>query len=430
MTWYSLFDPQTAECITLGVFALAYGLVIWRRFNIAYFTLISAAILVLLGLTNPAQAFLHDVNWDVLALYWGYSMLSFCFLQSKVPALIVNKTLSRVKKEKNALLSLCLMAMVLSSAMPNPVVVIMLAPVAIEMSERLKGSLFVYMIALSVSANIVTTVSMIADPPALILALSTGMQFLDFYWFQGNIGIGTLSVIGIAIAILTLMLQLRRLNNQVSISSERIETTWAATVLFLSSVVALSVVPWNSLGRWNHPGLVGLVLGAICLTMGAIQGDSRQMVKESGANTLLFLVGIFITIATIERVGLLNDFSTWLGGLGLKSAFAYLTIFTWLSVILSAFVDNVPFTVLMIPVCSSVADALGVSPWPSYFGMLAGTGMGGNLTPVGATANVLACGILEKRGHKIEIRKYWKIALPLSLSAVMTVYILIAIVWL
>jgi Na+/H+ antiporter NhaD/arsenite permease-like protein len=430
MTWYSVFDPQTARWIALGVFSLAYALVIWRRFNIAYVTMISAAILILSGITNPAQAFLHDVNWDVLALYWGYSMLSLCFLQSRVPALIVNQTLSRVKQEKYALLLLCIMAMVLSSAMPNPVVVIMLAPVAIEMSERLRGSLFVYMIALSVSANIVTTVSMIADPPALILALSTGMQFLDFYWFQGNIGIGTLSVIGIAIAILTLMLQFRRLDNQVAIPSEKIEVTWSAAVLLLSSVVALSVVPWNALGSWNHPGLVGLALGVICLTMGASQGRFRQMVRQSDVTTLLFLVGIFIAIGTIERVGLLNDFSTWLGSLGLKSAFAYLTIFTWLSVILSAFVDNVPFTVLMIPVCSSVADALGVSPWPFYFGMLAGTGIGGNLTPVGATANVLACGILEKRGLKIEIRKYWRIALPFSLSAVMAVYILIAIVWL
>jgi Na+/H+ antiporter NhaD/arsenite permease-like protein len=154
------------------------------------------------------------------------------------------------------------------------------------------------------------------------------------------------------------------------------------------------------------------------------------MIKESDATTLLFLVGIFIAVGTIQNVGLLNDFSTWLGGIGLKSSFIYLVIFTLLSVILSGFVDNVPYTVLMIPVCAGVADALGVSPFPFYFGMLVGTGIGGNLTPVGATANVLACGILEKKGYKIRLGNYMAIALPFTLAAVLAAFILIAIFWL
>jgi Na+/H+ antiporter NhaD/arsenite permease-like protein len=430
MNWYVLFDPQAAKWISLVVFVLAYAIILWRKFNIAYVALSAAVVLILLGITNPAQAFFHDVNWDVIVLYWGYSMLSFDFLQSKVPALIVNNALSRIKQEKYALLFLCIMAMILSSALPNPVVVVMLAPVAIEMAEKLKGSLFVYMIALAVSANVVTTVSMIADPPALILALSTGMQFLDFYWFQGKLGLGAISIIGISIAVLTLFYQFRKMNNRVVIPREKISVRWVPSILFFVSVVVLAVVPWNSLGSWNHPGIVGLALGLICLPIGASRGSFKEMIKESDATTLLFLVGIFIAVGTIQNVGLLSDFSTWLGGIGLKSPLIYLTIFTFMSVILSGFVDNVPYTVLMIPVCTGVADALGVSPFPFYFGMLVGTGIGGNLTPVGATANVLACGILEKKGYKIQLGKYMAIALPFTLAAVVAAYILIAIFWL
>lgn len=430
MNWYILFDPHAAKWISLAVFVLAYAIILWRKFNIAYVALSAAAVLILLGITNPAQAFLRDVNWDVIVLYWGYSMLSFDFLQSKVPALIVNNALSRIKQEKYALLFLCIMAMILSSALPNPVVVVMLAPVAIEMAEKLKGSLFVYMIALAVSANVVTTVSMIADPPALILALSTGMQFLDFYWFQGKIGLGTISIIGICIAALTLFYQFRKMNNQIVIPREKINVRWLPSLLFLVSVVVLAVVPWNSLGSWNHPGIVGLALGLICLPIGASRGSFKAMVKESDATTLLFLVGIFIAVGTIQNVGLLSDFSTWLGGIGINSPLVYLTIFTFMSVLLSGFVDNVPYTVLMIPVCTGVANALGVSPFPFYFGMLVGTGIGGNLTPVGATANVLACGILEKKGYKIQLGKYMAIALPFTLAAVLAAFILIVIFWL
>ena len=430
MAWYCLFDSQIAKWIALGVFVIAYVIILWRKFNIAYVALSAAAILILLGITNPAQAFLRDVNWDVLLMYWGYSMLSFDFLESKVPALIVNQALSRVKSEKNAILFVCVLAMVLSSVLPNPVVVIMLAPIAVEMSEKLKGSLFTYMVALAISANVVTTVSMISDPPALILALSTGMQFIDFYWFHEKIGLGTISIIGIFVALITLVTRFRKLNNQVSIPKEKIKVRWTASMLFLISVIVLAAVPWNSLGSWNHPGLVGLALGLICLPIGASRGSFKRMIKESDVTTLLFLVGIFIAVAAIQNVGLLNDFSNWLGSIGLKSPFIYLTIFTWLSVLLSAFVDNVPFTVLMIPVCSGVANAIGVSPFPFYFGMLVGTGIGGNITPIGATANVLACGILEKKGYKVELGKYMAIAWPFTFAAVLAGYILIAIFWL
>ncbi len=430
MDWYTIFEPQAAKWLTLGIFAIAYVVILWRRYNIACISLAAAGLLILLGITNPAQAFFRDVNWDVLALYWGYSMLSCAFLQSKVPTLIVNKVLSRIKKEKWAVFSLCAMAMILSAAMPNPVVVVMLAPIAIEMSEKMNGHLFLYMISLSVSANIVTTVSMIADPPALILGLTTGMQFLDFYWFQNKLSIGTLSIIGIGVALVTLLVQFRKLNNTVSIPSETMKVDWVPTIIFAVSVVILAAVPWNSLGDWNHVGFVGIALGAVCLIIAARKQYFREMIKETDLTTLLFLVGIFIAVATIENVGLLTDFSGWLSGLGFTNTFVYLTIFTWLSVIISAFVDNVPFTVLMIPVCTGVAEALGVSPWPFYFGMLIGTGIGGNVTPVGATANILACGILEKRGHKIEVSRYMKIALPFTFSAVIAVYILKAIIWL
>jgi Na+/H+ antiporter NhaD/arsenite permease-like protein len=105
-------------------------------------------------------------------------------------------------------------------------------------------------------------------------------------------------------------------------------------------------------------------------------------------------------------------------------------VFIWVSVVLSSFIDNVPYTIIMIPVCTSVAKTLGVSPFPLYFAMLVGTGMGGNLTPIGATANVLACGMLEKRGYKIELGKYMAIAVPFSIAAVGAVHLLMQLTWL
>jgi Na+/H+ antiporter NhaD/arsenite permease-like protein len=414
--------------VTLAILAVTFALILYRKFNIAYVSLAAAGFLILAGITNPAEAFSKSVNWDVLAIYWGYGMLAIAFRESKVPAWIANRVLVKVRSEKQALLFLCVLAMFLSSFMANPVVVIMLAPLAIEIAAKLKTPLFLYLIALAVSSNIVTTVTMIADPPAMILATTTGMDFLDFYWFQDKISLGTLSIIGILVAILVLLLQFRKLNRQVSIAQEQIKVSLYPSILLVSSILILALIPWTRLGVWNHPGLVGVMLGVASPIVS--RGYGRSMLKEFDWNTIAFLIGIFIVIATVANIGLLKDFAAWLVHTEMSGPTVYLAIFVWISVMLSSFIDNVPFTVLMIPVCAGVAETLGISPFPFYFGMLAGTGIGGNLTPVGATANVLACGMLEKRGYKVHFGKYLRIAAPFSISAVLVVHLLLQLLWL
>jgi Na+/H+ antiporter NhaD/arsenite permease-like protein len=422
MNWYHLFSPDTEKWLALAIFVLTFALILYRNLKIAYVSLGAAGLLIALGIVSPITALAEKVDWDVLAIYWGYGMLAIAFRESKIPALIASYVLARIRKEKHALLFLCALAAFLSSFMANPVIVIMLAPLAIEMAERLKASLFLYLVGLAISSNVVTTVTMVADPPALILAMATGMTFLDFYWFQGKVGLGTLSVIGVLVALGTLLFQFRSLNNPVRIAEEKVRVTYGPLAIFLASVLILAFVPMR------HPGIVGFVLGLASLYLG--RGMIGEMMREFDWDTIWFLVGIFILIGTVESVGLLKDVAGWLSGTGLKSPTAYLLILTWISVLLSAFIDNVPYTILMIPVCNYLAQSLGIDPWPLYFGMLVGTGIGGNITPVGATANVLACGMLEKRGYRIDLWEYLKISLPFSVAAVLSAHLLLQLFWL
>jgi len=422
MEWYHLFNPTAEKWLALSILVIAFALILYRKINIASVSLVGAGLLIALGVVAPDFAFLEGVEWEVLAIYWGYGMLAITFRESRLPAWIALFLLGRVRKEKYVLLILCTLAAALSTFMANPVVVIILAPLFIEVAERLKSSLFLYLVGLAISSNVVTTVSMIADPPALILAMKTGMKFLDFYWFQNRIGLGTLSMVGIVAALLTLLFQFRGLNKRVDIEEEKVKIiSFVPLAIFIASVVALSLAFWN-------PGIIGLLVGVLSLLVG--RKYVKSMVAEFDWNSIFFLVGIFIVIATVEKVGLLEDFAGWLGSTGLKSPTVYLLIFVWLSVALSSFIDNVPYTVLMIPVCTSLAQTLGVSPFPFYFGMLVGTGIGGNITPVGATANVLACGMLEKRGYGIDLRKFMAISIPFSVVAVLVVHILLQFLWL
>ncbi|HWP60331.1 MAG TPA: SLC13 family permease [Candidatus Acidoferrales bacterium] len=430
MPWYHIFDPTTEKWLAFAIFVISFVFILYRNVTIYYVSLAAAALLILLGIISPEVAFLQWDTWAVLALYWGYGMLAIVFRESKVPALIANYVLARLKKEKYALLFICALAAFLSSFMANPVIVIMLAPLAIEIAERLKASLFLYLVGLAIASNVVTTVSMVADPPATILAMETGLTFLEFYWFQGKLGLGTLSLVGVAVALLTLLFQFRPLNNVVDIREEKVEITLGPLMVFILSVVALAFLPlmFVALRHAAFVLAVGVAVGLASLYIG--RENIAAMNKEFDWDTIWFLIGIFVVIGAVEHVGLLRDFSNWLTGTGLKSPTAYLAILTWMSVLISAFVDNVPYTILMIPVCSYLAESLGISPWPLYFGMLVGTGIGGNITPVGATANVLACGMLEKRGYRIELWRYMKISLPFSVAAVLSVHLLIQWIWL
>jgi Na+/H+ antiporter NhaD/arsenite permease-like protein len=419
---YDLFSLGVDKWIVLAIFVITFALILYRKIPIFIIALAAAALLIILGIMSPRDALLQSVNWDVLGIYWGYGMLSVVLQHDNVPTAVANWVLPHLKKEKYALLFLCALAAALSSFMPNPVVVLMLAPLAIELATRLNASLFLYLIALAISSNVVTTVSMVADPPALILAMSTGMRFLDFYWFQGKVGLGTLSVVGVSVALMTLLVQFRKLNNKIQITPKPVKLGYGALTIFFLSVLALALIPMS------HPGIVGIVVAVLSLLL--LRRDAAKALKEFDWASMAFLVGIFIVVASVGQVGILQDIANWLLGTGLTSTLAIMVILTWLSVALSSFIDNVPYTVLMIPTCSYIAQALGVSPWAFYYGMLVGTGIGGNITPVGATANVLACGILEKRGYKIELGKYMKIAVPFSVAGVLTTQLLLQWTWL
>jgi Na+/H+ antiporter NhaD/arsenite permease-like protein len=175
-------------------------------------------------------------------------------------------------------------------------------------------------------------------------------------------------------------------------------------------------------------GWIGLAVGVVALWMG--RRHWRKMLVEFDWDSFLFVAGIFVLIWGISKYGLLEDWTHAIADSGIRSPGFLLAFITWVSTLLSAVIDNVPFTILMIPVCRDLAALTGLSAWPLLYGMLVGTGLGGNITPVGATANVFACGLLEKHGHKVRFLEYAKISVPFTLAAVGTAHLLLHWIWL
>jgi len=415
------------KLIIFVIFVACYGLAISRKIKLAYISIASAFLLIAILLpTNvmTSQQVMNSIRWDVLGIYWGFMMLSIIFAISGVPEHIARHIMHRTKNEGKALLAICAMTAFLSSFLENVGVFLIMAPIAIEAAKRAKSSLFNYLMPIAISSNIVTTVTMIADPPALILASESGMNFLDFYWFQGRIGLGIISIIGAFVGLATLyFVNFRHMRKKVRITEEKIKMNYFPTGLFIAGITALALNSYIGVG----PGIIGLVIGAIALVIG--WRNVKKMLIDFDWNSFFFIFGIFIVIGAVGAVGILGDFAGAIGAFSFNNPVITLIVVTWLSVALSAFIDNVPYTVLMIPVCTSLAASMGVSPFPFLFGMIIGTGIGGNITPVGATANVFACGMLEKRGYKIKLKEYMKISVPASVAAVLVAYLLLQLTW-
>ncbi|MFH1237404.1 MAG: SLC13 family permease [Candidatus Aenigmatarchaeota archaeon] len=411
------------KLLTLVIFIACYGLAMSRKVKIAYAALAAAGALILLGIVSPQAAFFEMIEWNVMGIYWGFMMISIIFMQSGMPAHIAGGIINHVRKEKYALVSLCILTAVISAFMANVGTVLMVAPIAIEMAKKLKSSLFPYIVSIAISSNVVTTVTMVADPPALVLAMQTGMKFFDFYWFQGRVGLGIITIFGVAAAMLSLLFIFRKMNKKITHVVERGKLDYVPTLVFVFGTLALVIGPYYDIS----PGLIGVGAGIVSLIVG--RKNLKGMMKEFDWDSFLFIGGIFIVVGSIVSVGLLSDFVGLIGGMGISNASLMLAIIIWVSVAASSFIDNVPYTILMIPVCNQLAATMGISPFPFLFGMLIGTGIGGNITPIGATANVYACGMLEKHGYKVKLKEYLKISLPFSVIAVLAAQIALQLLW-
>jgi Na+/H+ antiporter NhaD/arsenite permease-like protein len=154
-----------------------------------------------------------------------------------------------------------------------------------------------------------------------------------------------------------------------------------------------------------------------------------KTVKEIDYFTLLLLSGLFIVIAGITEAGVVNEISKLFVQFSNNNIFLIYTIIVWASVFFSAFIDNIPYIATMLPVVQGIAQILGIDPIILYFGLLSGATLGGNLTPIGASANITALGILRKDGYEVSSKTFMKISVPFTLAAVTTGYILIWFIW-
>jgi Na+/H+ antiporter NhaD/arsenite permease-like protein len=330
------------------------------------------------------------------------------------------------------MLILCVLAGVISMFVENVAVVLLLAPVAISLADKLKISPVPLLIGIAVSSNLQGTATMIGDPPSMILAGYMRMGFWDFFAYEGRPGIFFAVQIGAIASLLVLAWLFRQHRTKSVLLAQEKARSWVPASLLGLLVIGLSFATlFDPEFEW-FAGTYTLILGVIALAWFrgiARWGSVRKLAKTLDWDTTFFLIGIFVLVGGLSDSGWMDKLASGMvGWVGSNAALAF-TVIVLFSVIVSGFVDNVPFLLVMIPVAQKVADQIGAPVPLLMFGLLIGACLGGNLTPIGASANVVTLGILKKRGYQVGFKEFMRIGIPFTVAAVVSACAFVWWVW-
>lgn len=417
----------------LAIFIITYVLMLVFSKYRPYIALGAALIFILSGML-PLQNIMASIDFNVLLMIAGTMGIVALFIESKMPELLADLIMERVPNIKWAAIALALFAGVISAFVDNVATVLMIAPVALEICKKLKTNPVPFIIAIAVSSNLQGAATLVGDTTAIMLGSALDMSFMDFFWYKGRPGMFFAVELGAVLSALILAFLFRKEKAPIPKNTERTKVTdYVPSALLLGTIVLLicaSFIP-------NKPDTTNGLICCILLVIGLIYNYIKKKslsaltspLKEIDFETIGLLLGLFLIIGGIAEQGVIAEAANLLAKAGGGNIFLLYTVIVWASVLISAFIDNIPYVATMIPVIAGLATALNVDPTVLYFGLLSGATLGGNCTPIGASANITGIGILRREGYTVKNADFFKIGIPFTLAAIIPAYIYLWIMY-
>ncbi|MCQ2592524.1 MAG: anion permease [Treponema sp.] len=444
---------ESIKYLILAIAVLMYILVIAFQNKKVWFTTGAAVIVVLLGIILPNvifplpdsdvsgayshfYAFTHSVfeiiNWNVILIYLGSMTIAALFLYSNVPARIADSIINSSKNTGIAIVLILAMTGIISIFVENVATVLVMAPIALALCKKLKMNPTYFMIGLAVMSNLEGTATLVGDPPSMIFAAYANYNFNDFFVHNGTLSIFFIIQAGLLAGCVYFYCFFAKVGKEKMEVEKTQVISWIPFIILLTMIFGLAAISFIPTEFKFLSGLFVLALGIIALLwFKFIQKKDMhevwELVKGLDWETIFFLLGIFVVVGAIQEVGLLEDFALFLAKICGGSKLLGFIIILFVSVIISGFVDNVPYIIAMLPVAGSMALAMNMNKELFMFALLVGSCLGGNLTPYGASANVVSMGIVKKEGYPMKFSGWLKVAVPFT---VLTTGIAALVLWL
>ncbi len=365
----------------------------------------------------------HGINWQTIIFIAGMMIMVEGLAKAgffRWMCLIVAKLVHY--KVVPILVTFMVLSGFLSMFIDSITVMLFLATVTIEIARLLKFDPSPVIIAEIFASNVGGSATMSGDPPNIIIGTSLGYTFMDFIENTGLI-----AWICMIVTIIFFYFAFRKKLSAANQNSESASNTVypqpreaitdikmfiVHTVIFILIIVLLITHAQTGISV----ALIGVIAAA--LTLLAVKKDSLQIIKKIDWFTLLFFIGLFICVGGLEETGVLTLLANFIGNISGGNLMVAVTIILWISAFASAVVDNIPFSATMVPVISQLSQTLGLNLHPLAWSLALGTDIGGNGTPIGASANVVGTAISEREGYPISWGRYLKYGMPLMILVI------------
>ncbi|MCK5546416.1 MAG: ArsB/NhaD family transporter [Rhodospirillaceae bacterium] len=411
--------------LSTAILIISYAILLSEKFNRTVIALLGGGLVIITGLISQSQAF-AAIDFNTIALLTGMMIIVSITRRSGVFEFVAIWSAKKVKADPmGILIVLSIVTAVFSAFLDNLTTVLLVVPIALLIVEKLKVSPYPFLISQILASNIGGTATLIGDPPNILIGSATGLSFMQFI---NNLGPVALVVLIVMVPIFKFLwgkeLVASAENRESIMRFKEADCITDKKLLINSLIVLVLVIAGFIIGEHYHipPGTTAMFGAAVLLLVSSFRADGKEQAErlhqaliEVEWSALLFFAGLFVIVAGVEHAGLLNI----LGGMlmdftqGDAAVTAYATL--WLSAIISAAVDNIPFVATMIPLVESMGPALGGADAlePVWWSLALGACLGGNGSLVGAAANVMVSGMSERAGYPISFVRFLKYGLPL-----------------
>jgi Na+/H+ antiporter NhaD/arsenite permease-like protein len=415
--------------ISLAVFSITYFVIVTERINRAIVALLGAGLMILTGVLHQSEAF-AALDLNTIGLLTGMMVIVAITQKSGVFQYVAVVGAKSVKANPwGILVMLSIVTAVFSALLDNVTTVLLIAPVALLITDALKLNPYPYLFSIIFSSNIGGTATLIGDPPNIMIGSAAHFGFNDF--------LINLAPVALIIFILTFipfyliwgrkLVASDRDRAQVMAFDEKAAITDVLLLKQSLSIIGLVLIGFilaHQIGL--EPATVAMFGAALllllrCLPMKA-EDQSHYVHRAFGEAewvTIFFFIGLFVVVAGIEKAGALEILAEWLVTLTHGDLKITALVILWVSAIASALVDNIPFVATMIPVIQNMAPVIGDEHLETLWWSLAlGACLGGNGSLMGASANLVVAGFAERAGQPIRFFPFLLMAFPLMLVTI------------
>ncbi|HYE83373.1 MAG TPA: ArsB/NhaD family transporter [Clostridia bacterium] len=405
--------------VAVIVFALTYSAIIYEKINRMVVALAGAVLMIIFQVLSQEHAIRH-IDFNTIGLLIGMMVIVLILKRTGVFQYIAIKSAKKAKGEPWKIMVLFAVATAVASALlDNVTTILLIAPVTLVITDTLKINPTPFLITEVFAANVGGTATLIGDPPNIMIGGATHLSFMEFL-----INLGPIAAVILVVTITLLVVIFRRSmlveerNKGKVLEFDEGKAIQDKKLLVKSMIIlGITITGFTMHSVIQLESATVAITGAVALLL--VSGiEPEDIFMEIEWTTIFFFAGLFILVGSLEEVGLIEKLAVRVMGLTKGNLFVAAMLILWMSAILSAFLDNIPFVATMIPLIKSLEAIAGTELTTLWWALSLGACLGGNGTIIGATANVIAGGMLEKHGWKLGFFNYMKVCFPLMLVSI------------